>query len=894
MSKILVNQYYNELHRAKQFGGSKNETSIRNAFLNLVNGLARPKNLELITEISIKSTIGTTVRPDGVLRNILQLDYGFWESKDTKDDIFEEIDEKFKKGYPKNNIIFEDTQTAVLFQEGKMSQVDMSNPDKLLALLNQFITYERPEVQEFNTAISRFSEDLPAVLSALRKMIDSEMQNNKAFSQSNVNFLQICKSSINPNLTQKDVWEMLIQHILTEEIFMSIFQNVDYHRENNIAQSLYEVEKTFFIGQSKQNLLASIRPYYNTIKSRANELISHVEKQKFLKTIYENFYKAYNPKGADRLGIVYTPNEIVKFMIESTDILLDKHFNKTLGSKGVEILDPCTGTGTFITELIEHIAPQDLIYKYENEIYANEVALLPYYVANLNIEAVFQQKMGTFREFTNLCFVDTLDNTEALAYKGKQNAMFGSISLENITRIKRQNDKKISVIIGNPPYNAMQKNSNENNANRKYLQIDNRIKETFVKSGTAQLRNQLYDMYVRFYRWATDRISDDGILSFVSNRSFIEGRTFDGFRKEIVKEFQEIYIIDLKGDIRKNEDTQGGNVFDIMAGVCVVFFVRNKNKQDKCRINYYNIGDFLSKKEKLNVLRYDKINQIPFERIFPDKKNNWLNQTENDFDSLIPVCDKDVKNDKNQSTKSIFYLFSRGVTTSRDEWSYDLDKKNLEEKSNFFIDFFKKEKDRWKNHTENQKINDFVDRTIKWTSELEAHLIKYAQLEKELAYLKNLPPNGKRAKIQKMKEELKRYANFKFNKKNIIESFYRPFFKQYFYFDRIYTHRIYQNEKIFGLKKQFENEVIYFSGVSSSKPFQCLATKQMAGLDFLEKTQCLPLYRYEKGEKVENITDWALELFEKRYENRELSIEDRDLSVGNTPASTLYPRISKQ
>ncbi|MFY7788746.1 MAG: N-6 DNA methylase, partial [Thermoflexibacteraceae bacterium] len=360
MSLQLINQYYNELHRAKQFGGSKNETSIRGAFLNLVNGLARPKNLELVPEISIKSSIGTTVRPDGVLRNILQLDYGFWESKDSKDDIFEEIEEKFRKGYPTNNILFEDTQTAVLFQDNTELKVAMQDAEGLLALLQQFIGYERSEVKEFNKAIGQFSEDLPNVLAALRKMIDTEVGSNATFAKESSLFLTLCQESINPNLVQKDVWEMLIQHILTEEIFMSIFGNADYHRENNIAQSLYKVEKTFFRGETKQNLLASIRPYYNTVKARASELISHADKQNFLKAIYENFYKAYNPKGADRLGIVYTPTEIVKFMIEGTEFLLEKHFKKTLGSPNIEILDPCTGTGTFVTELIEHIPPHQL------------------------------------------------------------------------------------------------------------------------------------------------------------------------------------------------------------------------------------------------------------------------------------------------------------------------------------------------------------------------------------------------------------------------------------------------------------------------------------------------------------------------------------------------------
>ncbi len=549
MSKILVNQYYNEIHRAKQFSGSSNETTVRNAFYNLVNGLARPKNLELVTEVSLKTAFGTTVTPDGILRNILQLDYGYWESKDAQDDIYKEIESKFKKGYPKNNILFEDTINAVLFQDHREVKIEMQDADALLEILTHFISYERPEVQEFNKAIGGFSTDLPNILEALRQMIDNEALNNPKYRHKRDTFVQLGRDSINPNLGTADVREMLIQHILTEEIFISIFDNADYHRENNIAETLYDLEKTFFRGQTKQNLLASIRPYYNTIRARANEMVSHTEKQKFLKVIYENFYQAYNPKGADRLGIVYTPNEIVKFMIEGTDFLLNKHFAKTLGDKGIQILDPCTGTGTYITELIEHIPPHQLKHKYKYEIYANEMALLPYYVANLNIEAVYQQKMGEYEEFTNLCFVDTLDNTSALKYAGKQADMFGSISLENVERIKRQNETQISVIIGNPPYNANQQN--DNNKNREYADIDKRIKETYIKESTAQ-KAKVYDMYARFFRWAMDRIPENGIICYVCNRSFIDSRTFDGFRKSIEKEFDEIYIVDTKSDVRAN------------------------------------------------------------------------------------------------------------------------------------------------------------------------------------------------------------------------------------------------------------------------------------------------------------------------------------------------------
>jgi predicted helicase len=262
---------------------------------------------------------------------------------------------------------------------------------------------------------------------------------------------------------------MLIQHILTEEIFSKVFGEDDFHRQNNVAKKLYALEAEFFTGGVKKRTLKALEPYYAAIRGAAAQISSHHEKQTFLKVIYENFYKIYNPKAADRLGVIYTPNEVVRFMVESADWLCERHFGKRLIDKDVEILDPAAGTGTFITELIEHFRgqPTRLRHKYLEELHANEVAILPYYVANLNIEATYAAVTAQYEEFPNLCFVDTLDNVTPLrAARGSQGDLFGGISEENVARIKRQNARKISVIIGNPPYHANQLNENENNKNR--------------------------------------------------------------------------------------------------------------------------------------------------------------------------------------------------------------------------------------------------------------------------------------------------------------------------------------------------------------------------------------------------------------------------------------------
>ncbi|HWL74466.1 MAG TPA: N-6 DNA methylase, partial [Burkholderiaceae bacterium] len=339
-----------------------------------------------------------------------------------------------------------------------------------------------------------------------------------------------------------------------------VFDNSDFHRQNNVAKELYALEGTFFTGRVKRDTLAGLKPYYAAIRSAAALVSSHHEKQAFLKTIYENFYKVYNPKAADRLGVVYTPNEIVRFMIEGADWLCQKHFGKALIDRDVEILDPATGTGTFICELLEHFRgqPEKLAQKYKDELHANEVAILPYYVANLNIEATYQAITGQFAEFENLCLVDTLDNVAALGiYAGHQFDLLGSISDENVERIKRQNRRKISVIVGNPPYNAWQENYNQNNANRPYARVDERIKQTYIKEGTAQNKNSVYDMYTRFIRWASDRLGDEGIVAFVIGRKPISKAAYDGFRKVVEREFSEIWLMDLGGDVRDNPKLSG-------------------------------------------------------------------------------------------------------------------------------------------------------------------------------------------------------------------------------------------------------------------------------------------------------------------------------------------------
>ncbi|MFN7881670.1 MAG: Eco57I restriction-modification methylase domain-containing protein, partial [bacterium] len=480
---------------------------------------------------------------------------------------------------------------------------------------------------------------------------------NVPFKKAASAFLKQAKSTINPAVSEADVREMLIQHILTEEIFNHVFNDGDFHKHNNIAKELYALEAKFFTGAIKKDTLKALEPYYAAIRANAVQINSHSEKQTFLKLIYERFYKVYNPKAADRLGVVYTPNEIVKFMIEGADWLCQKHFGKSLIDRHVEILDPATGTGTFICELLEHFRgqPEKLAHKYKEELHANEVAILPYYVANLNIEATYAAITGQFAEYPNLCFVDTLDNVEALGIKsGHQHDLFGALSDENIERIKRQNARKISVIIGNPPYNANQQNENDNNKNREYPRIDQTIKSTYIRQSTAQ-KTKVYDMYARFFRWASDRMHDDGILAFVTNRSFIESRTFDGFRKCVAEEFAEIYVMDLGGDVRANPKLSGTkhNVFGIQTGVAISFLVKRRRAKgapaNPAKLFYVCRPEDETAEDKLAFLASNPASHTSFARLEPDSKGNWIGARSSDWESLMPIAEKRSKNARSRN-----------------------------------------------------------------------------------------------------------------------------------------------------------------------------------------------------------------------------------------------------
>ena len=807
-----IEEYRARLQELIEYGGSDNEENIRPAFQNCLDSYCRDHREKLVLVPELKTSLSN--KPDGTVKDSLRMARGHWEAKDSHDDLDAEIRVKFNRGYPRDNIIFEDSQTAVLVQNGSEAmRVDMSRDGELHRLIRVFLDYELPEIQEFRQAQGQFKADLPAVLENLRATVAEAEEENLRYQAAAEAFLDLCNRTIGPAVSPADVREMLLQHILTKDIFQRVFSEDQFHRENNIARQLDGLERTFFTGDVRRQAIDRLRAYYGVIGRAADEIADYAEKQQFLKAIYEDFYTAYNPAAADRLGVVYTPNEVVDFIIRGADHLLQKHFGKTLADDNVQILDPATGTGTFVTNLINHLPADRLEHKYLNEIHANELAILPYYIANLNIEYTYQQRTGRYLEFPNLCFVDTLDNLDwqqAGATGGavtRQSAFnLGGLSEENWIRIQEQNEKPISVIIGNPPYNANQQNENDNNKNREYPEIDRRIRETYIASSTAQKTKQ-YDMYKRFIRWASDRLADDGIIAFITNRAYLEARQDDGFRQVASGEFTDIYFMDLGSDVRRNPKISGTthNVFGIQTGVAIAFFVREKSRLGDCNIHYASREDAEIARDKLDYLKATGLETVPFESITPDAKNNWLNQSNSNFERLIPLADRQTKLAKSvEEERAVFGLYSLGVITARDEWVYDFDALCLGSKVRSFINEYEENRARYGGKTVEDSD---LGTTIKWTRDL--------------------------------KRQLRLGIPNTFDSDSISTTVFRPFVTKTLYFNQNLNEMQYQLPQVFSPAADTQNKVICFSGVASSKPFSVLATNKIFGHDTLEKTPML-------------------------------------------------------
>ena len=739
------------------------------------------------------------------------------------------------KQRPAHVVINDSTQQNILSKfiakmRLKQEDTDVGTTLKMKKTFAEFNTYQQ--------AIDGFAENLEEVISDTRNAIETSGKANPEYDKAKQEFLEMCKTVISEQITSKDVTEMLIQHILTFRIFALVYDEHEFHKTNAVARNLNHLVELLGITASSMNV------NYTTIELVAESITENKDRQELLKKIYEIFYEKYNKDAADTQGIVYTPFEVVDFMIESTDILLKRHFDSSISDRNVKILDPATGTGTFVSHLLEYIDKESLESKYKNDIFADDISILAYYIAALNIENTYKKRTGKSKEFENICWMDTLD--AGVKDLSKMDAWFGNY--DNIKRITKQRNTMISVIIGNPPYNAVQVSFNDNNAAREYTVVDERIEETYVKHSSVQGKIKQYDMYKRFLRWSTDRIGSSGIVAFISNNSFLDAKTDDGFRKVVVNEFDHIYSVNLKGNQNiASWRKECGKLFGSKAkiGISISFFIKTgkKKKDDLGKIYYSEIDDYKTREEKLQWLKDNSLDTLrEREReIVPDKNHIWLNQTNNDFEELIPIISDD--------RKSIFNELSTGYLTSRDDWVHDFNINELKEKMRYFINFY----------------NSIIEK-------YETNIIKIERIDAKLT-IKNVKSNESESECYKIKQSIdlmkniKRKLRIKFQPQKIKKSLYRPFCEKNQYYDKTITERIGKFDQIFTYTK--DNLLIGFSNPKPNRPFRSLGSNKMIEYGCIGDTQCIPL----KFNNKSNITKFVLDTFKKHYEKEKITDE---------------------
>ena len=841
-----IKTYYAELEKYAQHG-AENEGTVRAAFQNLLQHYCHQSNLTLLCEKSHYTPEKRRITPDGEVVDTFGLPHGYWEAKDTHDDLYTEADKKFAAGYPSKNIVVQSPTHALLYQHGRLQlDLDISEPRNLIQVLKGFFAYQEENISAWHTAVAEFRDTVPELGDKLAALIQTERQNNPHFQEAFTSFHRQCQASINPHLSIAAVEEMLIQHLLTERIFATVFRNRDFTRRNIIAR---EIEKVIDVltehALNRDQFLRILDPFYIALEQTAATITDFSQKQGFLNTVYEQFFQGFSVKVADTHGIVYTPQPIVDFMVKSVEHILQTEFNRSMSDRGVHIIDPFVGTGNFIVRVMQALDPISLERKYTAdppELQCNEVMLLPYYIANLNIEQQFYTATNRYASYQGICLVDTFGMAEE-----RQMQLFTPANTE---RVKKQKETPMFVVIGNPPYNAGQLNENDNNRNRKYETMDKLIAETYAKDSKATLRNKLYDPYVKAIRWALDRIGDEGVVAFVTNNSFLDGVAFDGMRKHLAADCDAIYILDLGGNARRGLKVSDANVFGIRVGVSINLFMKNReNPSESPRILYYRTDDLWNRKQKFDFLNErEHAGGVAWKSIEPDDRHTWLTEgLHAEFDTFTPMGTKQAKSAKGKVEDVIFKTYSNGVKTNRDAWVYNFDQNTLTENISGMIDTYNAEVARWEQQMDRKvKLDDFVvsgDTKIKWSRDLKA--------------------------------KLKRGRTTEYTNDKVRTSFYRPFTKLNLYFDQTMNDVVAVFPSIFPtLYTETENRMICVAGIGDRKGFGCLITNRITTFDLaFEKTQCFPFYTYDEDgtNRRENITDWALTAFQSRYRDNTLT-----------------------
>ena len=599
-------------------------------------------------------------------------------------------------------------------------------------------------------------------------------------------FLQSLQHNINESIDQSQAIEMLAQHLITLPIFDALFGEYSFVKNNPVSSAMEQiVEELSQFGFEKEQ--KELQPFYDSVRLRAEGIDNAQAKQKIIITLYDKFFSTGFKSTTERLGIVFTPVEVVDFIVKSVDVVLRKHFGKTLASENVHILDPFTGTGTFITRTLHYLKSlmdsgeitfDDILRNYTQELHANEIVLLSYYIAAINIEAVFDEINGDepYAPFEGIVLTDTFESTEI------EDTLDDSFFGTNDKRLKRQQEKPITAIIGNPPYSIGQNSENDNNQNISYPKLDKRLSDTYVKTSNSVTSKGLYDSYVKAFRWASDRLENKGVIGFVTNGSYLNTNSADGLRASLYEEFNHLYIFNLRGDQRtvgEQSRREGGKIFGSGSRTPVAVSILVKDGSDSHQLHYYDIGDYLSRKEKLNIIsKYGDISKIVWRDIIPDGNFDWLNQRDPNYQkysSLVGDCG------------SVFISTSLGINTNRDIWVTGFNKNKLRDKVKILIENYNNEMKKVSALPSDERENSLTtnEGIVKWTSELKRQALKgvrHIYRSQEVPYL------------------------------------YRPFTKKWLYYDKDFVHRAGKYYKKFGDR----NLVITTSGRGSTKDFSVL------------------------------------------------------------------------
>ena len=682
--------------------------------------------------------------------------------------------------------------------------------------------------------------------------------------------------SINDSITRGSAIDMMAQHVLTRPVFEALFERYNFAESNPVARALDALREDF--GEfGLENETRDLEPFYESVRKRAQGLDNSAARQRVLMELYEKFFATAMKKDADRLGIVYTPVEIVDFILGSADQVLRQEFGRSLSDEGVHVLDPFTGTGIFLVRLLQSRLVQygDLLRKYREELHANEIILLAYYIAAIHIEEAFHGRHGTesdYEPFEGIVLTDTFNlHTERTGFPT-------AWLPDNSERAERQQKLPIQVIVGNPPWSVGQRSSTDDNPNVDYPKIQKRIAETYAARSTATLKNSLYDTYKMAIRWASDRIGEQGVVALVTNGSWIDGNVDSGVRACLAEEFTTVYALNLRGNQRTQGERsrqEGGKVFGqgSRAPVAITILVRNPKAVHKgCHIWYRDIGDCLKREAKLKILKEaSSIAGIKdWSEIKPDQHNDWIGQRDEAFQKFYPIGSKEMKAGK-KTDDTIFKLYSRGLATSRDAYIYNFSKNTCAENARNMVVEYQGAMQYWEEHPDHT-VKDVVSchsSNIRWDRELKNNLRR----RKSIAYSPN----------------------------NIWSTQYRPFVKQYCYVEYILVNNKYQMDRIFPTSDS-DNRAICVPSIGSTKPFSVLMANAMPDIQLMFNGQYFPRYRWEQqtqtmqGDllndrhglvRIDNISDTARCMFRVHYRDKTITkdaIFDYTYGVFHAPA----------